>query len=103
MDAEPSFTRATSLAPAAHPPLIRSAPHCPRLVGNLRPHHRLRTCLAAGWRKHEILDRTWEDIDVTGGVIRLTPARSKTVVSADPPHLTTPCRGPGATVGASRP
>ena len=30
MDAEPSFTRATSLAPAAHPPLIRSAPHCPR-------------------------------------------------------------------------
>ena len=26
MDTEPSFTRATSLAPATHPPLIRSAP-----------------------------------------------------------------------------
>ena len=28
----------------------------------------------------EILDRTWEDIEVTGGVIRLSPGRSKTLV-----------------------
>ena len=46
----------------------RGRPRRTALVGNLRPHHRLRTRRAAGWRKHEILDRTWEDIEVTGGV-----------------------------------
>ena len=34
----------------------------------------------AGWRKNEILGLTWEEIDEAGGVIRLSPARSKTLV-----------------------
>ena len=34
----------------------------------------------SGWRKHEILFLTWEEIDEAGGVIRLSPARSKTRV-----------------------
>ena len=62
------------------PTRLSSGPRRTALVGNLRPHHRLRTRRAAGWRKHEILDRTWEDIEVTGGVIRLSPGRSKTLV-----------------------
>lgn len=32
----------------------------------------------SGWRKHEILDLTWDEIDREGGVIRLSPRRSKT-------------------------
>ena len=34
----------------------------------------------SGWRKQEILGLTWEEIDEAGGVIRLAPARSKTLV-----------------------
>ena len=34
----------------------------------------------SGWRKQEILGLTWEEIDRAGGVIRLSPARSKTLV-----------------------
>ena len=34
----------------------------------------------SGWRKQEILGLTWEEIDMAGGVIRLSPARSKTLV-----------------------
>ena len=34
----------------------------------------------SGWRKHEILGLTWDEIDKAGGVIRLSPARSKTLV-----------------------
>ena len=34
----------------------------------------------SGWRKQEILGLTWEEIDAAGGVIRLSPARSKTLV-----------------------
>ena len=34
----------------------------------------------SGWRKNEILGLTWEEIDGAGGVIRLSPARSKTLV-----------------------
>ena len=33
-----------------------------------------------GWRKNEILGLTWEEIDEAGGIIRLSPARSKTLV-----------------------
>ena len=33
-----------------------------------------------GWRKNEILSLTWDEIDEAGGVIRLSPARSKTLV-----------------------
>ena len=35
----------------------------------------------SGWRKQEILGLTWEEIDEAGGVIRLSPARSKTVLT----------------------
>ena len=34
----------------------------------------------SGWRKNEILGLTWEEIDEAGGVIRLSPGRSKTLV-----------------------
>ena len=34
----------------------------------------------SGWRKQEILGLTWEEIGMAGGVIRLSPARSKTLV-----------------------
>ena len=34
----------------------------------------------SGWRKNEILGLTWEEIDMAGGVVRLSPARSKTLV-----------------------
>ena len=33
----------------------------------------------SGWRKQELLGLTWEEIDMAGGVIRLSPARSKTL------------------------
>ena len=32
------------------------------------------------WRKNEILGLTWDEIDEADGVIRLSPARSKTLV-----------------------
>lgn len=32
----------------------------------------------SGWRRNEILHLTWEEVDLVGGVIRLTPRRSKT-------------------------
>jgi len=32
----------------------------------------------SGWRRNEILYLTWQDVDLAGGVIRLTPKRSKT-------------------------
>lgn len=32
----------------------------------------------SGWRRNEILGLTWNDVDLAGGVIRLTPLRSKT-------------------------
>src|SRR5262249_27653399 len=35
----------------------------------------------SGWRRREILGLTWREIDLDGGVIRLSPERSKTKVS----------------------
>jgi integrase len=32
----------------------------------------------SGWRRNEILGLTWDDVDLKGSVIRLTPKRSKT-------------------------
>jgi integrase len=32
----------------------------------------------SGWRRNEILHLTWDDVDLAGGVIRLSPRRSKT-------------------------
>jgi integrase len=32
----------------------------------------------SGWRRNEILHLIWEEVDLTGGVIRLSPRRSKT-------------------------
>ena len=34
----------------------------------------------SGWRKQELLGLTWDEIDRAGGVIRLSPVRSKTLV-----------------------
>ena len=63
-----------------------------RAIPPPRPHPRTRAHLPApwqdildlayysGWRKQEILGLTWEEIDEAGGVIRLSPARSKTLV-----------------------
>jgi integrase len=32
----------------------------------------------SGWRRNEILELTWDEVDMTGGVIRLPARRSKT-------------------------
>ena len=32
----------------------------------------------SGWRRNEILHLTWDEVDLTGKIIRLTPRRSKT-------------------------
>ena len=32
----------------------------------------------SGWRRNEILHLTWDEVDLSGGVIRLAPRRSKT-------------------------
>jgi integrase len=32
----------------------------------------------SGWRRNEILELTWDEVDMKGGVIRLPPRRSKT-------------------------
>ncbi|MGE3843028.1 MAG: tyrosine-type recombinase/integrase [Vicinamibacterales bacterium] len=32
----------------------------------------------SGWRRNEILNLTWDEVDTAGGVVRLTPRRSKT-------------------------
>ena len=57
----------------------------------------------SGWRKNEILGFTWDEIDEAGGVIRLSPARSKTLVGRilpiSPPHR----RRAGPTAGPPRP
>ena len=45
-----------------------------------QPSARLDLAYYSGWRKNEILGLTWEKIDEAGGVIRLSPARSKTLV-----------------------
>ena len=34
----------------------------------------------SGWRKREILELEWREVDAPGGVVRLSPARSKTRV-----------------------
>jgi len=45
----------------------------------------------SGWRRNEILELTWDEVDLKGGVIRLTPRRSKTrtgrVLPISPPLL----------------
>jgi integrase len=32
----------------------------------------------SGWRRNEIIELTWDEVDLMGGVIRLSPQRSKT-------------------------
>ena len=41
----------------------------------------------SGWRRNEILDLTWSEVDLGAGVVRLSPARSKT----DAPRLLPLC------------
>jgi len=44
----------------------------------------------SGWRRNEILGLTWDEVDLPGGVVRLTPRRSKTrtgrVLPISPPR-----------------
>src|SRR5206468_9741341 len=39
----------------------------------------------SGWRRNEILHLTWDEVDLAGGVIRLSPRRSKTKTGRVPP------------------
>ena len=41
----------------------------------------------SGWRKREILGLRWDEVDEPGGVVRLSPARSKTRVGPPAPDL----------------
>lgn len=34
----------------------------------------------SGWRKREVTELTWDEVDLAGGVVRLAPGRSKTKV-----------------------
>jgi integrase len=34
----------------------------------------------SGWRRREVTELTWDEVDLNGGVVRLSPARSKTKV-----------------------
>ena len=52
-----------------------SAPTCPAPWQDI-----LDLAYYSGWRKQEILGLSWDEIDRAGGVIRLSPARSKTLV-----------------------
>jgi integrase len=46
----------------------------------------------SGWRRNEILHLTWGEVDLAGGVIRLSPRRSKTKTGRVLP-LSAPLRG----------
>ena len=59
----------------APPNTSPSAPHLPAPWQDI-----LDLAYYSGWRKQEILGLTWDEIDRAGGVIRLSPARSKTLV-----------------------
>ena len=54
----------------------------------------------SGWRKREILDLRWTDVDEAGGVVRLSPARSKTRGPGVTDHGAD-CRGGGPPAGAA--
>lgn len=45
----------------------------------------------SGWRRNEILDLTWDEVDLTGGVIRLPARRTKTKTGRMLP-ISTPLR-----------
>ncbi len=47
----------------------------------------------SGWRKREILELRWAEVDAAGGVVRLSPARSKTRVGACVTDLGADCGG----------
>jgi integrase len=45
----------------------------------------------SGWRRREVTELTWNEVDLSGGVVRLAPTRSKTKVSRVLP-ISTPLR-----------
>ena len=57
----------------------------------------------SGWRKQEILGLSWDEIDRAGGVIRLSPARSKTLVGRILPISAPHRRRAEPTAGTPRP
>ena len=57
----------------------------------------------SGWRKNEILGLTWDEIDEAGGVIRLSPARSKTLVGRILPISAPPGRRAAPSIARPRP
>ena len=56
-----------------HDEFLRVRAHLPRSFQDV-----LEFAYYSGWRRNEILGLTWDEVDQKGGVIRLTPRRSKT-------------------------
>jgi integrase len=46
----------------------------------------------SGWRRREVTELTWDEVDLPGGVVRLAPVRSKTKTSRVLP-LSSPLKG----------
>ena len=61
------------LASEAHPEYLRVRQHLPAPYQDI-----LDFAYYSGWRRREIPELTWQEVDAAGGVIRLDPARSKT-------------------------
>ena len=56
-----------------HDEYIKVRAHLPRSYQDI-----LDFAYYSGWRRNEILELTWDEVDLKGRVIRLTPRRSKT-------------------------
>jgi integrase len=70
-----------------HDEYLKVREHLPRSYRDV-----LEFAYYSGWRRNEILGLTWDEVDLKGGVIRLTPRRSKTrtgrVLPISPPVQT---------------
>ena len=56
-----------------HAEYLKVRAHCPASFQDV-----LDFAYYSGWRRNEILELTWDEVDMKGGVIRLPPRRSKT-------------------------
>ncbi len=70
-----------------HDEYLKACEHLPRSYRDV-----LEFAYYSEWRRNEILGLTWDEVDLKGGVIRLTPRRSKTrtgrVLPISPPCQT---------------